>query len=254
MVRPHRTPGLPGLNNLGLNQGPGPLGPHGGDSRIEPGSPPGTHFSLLHSPGLLSVGAFLLLLPLAVPHNLAPPVTLSRTSSSLPTVPTRSPSIPTAPNSIVTVVRSDPDASCQHTVPKRLDHRDSVKQCRIARAGDAKPKPHSPVRLPTPTRSPSSSPSLRSIQFITAKPQLPRTRTCWKASRSSLLSDYPTKKRSPCYRNALHPPPPPFHTTLQSKAPTAGNRTSSRFWLHWRLPFSPRLDGAGPVLRPSPIC
>lgn len=91
----------PGLDNLGPNQGPDPLGPHGGESRIEPGSTPGTHFSLLHSPGLLSVGAFLLLLLLPVPHNLAPSVTLSRISSSLPRhdPDERSPSIPTAPNS-----------------------------------------------------------------------------------------------------------------------------------------------------------
>lgn len=59
--------------------------------------------------------------------------------------------------------------------------------------------------------------------------------------------NYPTKKRSPCYRDALLPLPPRFHTTLQFKAPTACNRTPPRLCTHWRLPFSPRLDGAGPV-------
>lgn len=119
----------PGLDNLGPNQGPDPLGPHGGESRIEPGSTPGTHFSLLHLPGLLSVGAFLLLLPLPVPHNLAPSVTLSRISSSLPRhdPDERSPSIPTAPSSFVTVARNDPDASCHHVVPKRLVHGNSAR-------------------------------------------------------------------------------------------------------------------------------
>lgn len=101
VVRHHRTPGHPGWTIWAPNQGPDPLGPHGGESRIEPGSTPGTHFSLLHSPGLLSVGAFLLLLLLPVPHNLAPSVTLARISSSLPRhdPDERSPSIPTAPNS-----------------------------------------------------------------------------------------------------------------------------------------------------------
>lgn len=138
----------PGLDNLGPNQGPDPLGPHGGESRIESGSTPGTHFSLLHSPGLLSVGAFLLLLPLPVPHNLAPSVTLSRISSSLPRHDSheRSPSIPTAPNSFVTTARSDPDASRHHVVPKRLVHGNSARDSAGSRGeANAKPKPHSPV-------------------------------------------------------------------------------------------------------------
>lgn len=120
------------------------FGPHGGESRIEPGSTPGTHFSLLHSPGLLSVGAFLLLLPLPVPHNLAPSVTLSRTFSSLPRLDSheRSSPVPTALNSFVTIARSDPDASCSHIVPKRLVHGNSARQCRIARGRATRNRNH----------------------------------------------------------------------------------------------------------------
>lgn len=102
-------------------------------------------------------------------------------------------------------------------------------------------------------RSPSLSPSLHSIRFITAKPRFPWTRNFSRTGKSSHLSNYPTKKRSSCYRDALHQLPARFYTALQFKAPTDCNRTSPRLWIHWPLPFSPRLDGAGPVPRFSPI-
>ena len=110
------------------------------------------------------------------------------------------------------------------------------------------------ARVLTLARSlPILSPSLHSIRFITAKARFPWTRNFSRTGTSSLLSNYPTKKRSPCYRDALHQLPPRSHTALQFEAPTDCNRTSPRLWIHWPLPFSPRLDGAGPVPRFSPI-
>lgn len=117
----------------------------GVESRIEPGSTPGAHFSLLHSPGLLSVGAFLLLLPLAVPHNLAPSVTLSRISSSLP-----------RPRRREVAINSDRSQSLRHRCEERprrflspnlsqeAGSREFSKTVQDREGGDAKPKPHSP--------------------------------------------------------------------------------------------------------------
>lgn len=121
------------------------------------------------------------------------------------------------------------------------------------RGDNAKPKPHSPsLTFRTLARSLSVSVAFstqHSIHHSGATVSLDH-KGRWNASTSSLLSNHLTKNRSPCYRDALLSPPPfRFHTTLQPRTPTACDRTSPRFWFHWRLLFLPRLDGAGPAPR-----
>jgi hypothetical protein len=118
-----------------------------------------------------------------------------------------------------------------------------------------------PVRLPTLAPSPSVSPFLCSIQFIiTTKPQFHGTRSRRednkrrrrrkrrKEKKGVSYQNHSAKKRSPCCRDALFSPPPRFEAISQLRAPTACNRNSPRFWIHWPLNFLPRLEGAGPAL------